>query len=202
MSGVTNDTEWSEAAPFTQQEHPDLMDDDLSGAFSGFESDHEQDKDSIELELEKAVFGDKVGFHERLENHRTVEDGLVGSAAHRATVGKNVIGETQDNLRDIADADVCSPAKAIKLLPRRSFCPSSSSLTPGLRSSFLSQLFRMTTPTRTQTNLEPYGMIVMMTASLYRFRPIPVYGNYERMRMKTLSMAGSTQNDFGANLNS
>ncbi|CAL8579120.1 U3 snoRNP protein [Xanthoria parietina] len=122
MSRVTKDTEWSEAATFTQQEHPDLMDDDLSDAFSGFESDHEQNKDNIELELEKAVFGDKVGFHERLENHRTVEDGLDGSAAHRATVGKNVIGETQDNLRDIADADlfILDSGPSVKLpLPAR-----------------------------------------------------------------------------------
>lgn len=132
MSRVTKDSEWSEAATFTQQKHPDLVDDDSSGAFSGFESDEEQDKDSIELELEKAVFGDKVGFHERLKYHGTVENALVGSIAHRVTAGKNVEGETQDNLRDIADADVCSPATAIKILPQRSFCPSSSSLTLGL----------------------------------------------------------------------
>ncbi|KAI4263486.1 MAG: hypothetical protein L6R42_001366 [Xanthoria sp. 1 TBL-2021] len=99
-------SQWSEAATLTQQKHPDLVDDDSSGAFSGFESDEEQDKNNIELELEKAVFGDKVGFHERLKYHGTVENGLVGSVAHRVTVGKNVEGETQDNLRDIADADL------------------------------------------------------------------------------------------------
>ncbi len=108
------------------------MNEDSSGAFDGFDSDEDQDKNSIELELEKAVFGDDFGFHERLQHHGIVKDGLAGSTAHRITVGDSTKGDTQDNLRDIADADVCSPATATQILPQRSSCSSCSSLTLGL----------------------------------------------------------------------
>ncbi|KAL8849497.1 MAG: hypothetical protein Q9221_005504 [Calogaya cf. arnoldii] len=106
MSRLTEDLGSPEASIFTQQKHADLVEDDSSGAFSGFESDEAQDKDSIELELEKAVFGDKLGFHERLKHHGTGEDALVGSTMHRVAVGESVDGDTLDNLRDIADADL------------------------------------------------------------------------------------------------
>ena len=44
--------------------------DDLSDNFEGLDSDDPMEKDEIELELEKLVFGDEAGFHEGLRSHR------------------------------------------------------------------------------------------------------------------------------------
>ncbi|KAL8999759.1 MAG: hypothetical protein Q9169_001432 [Polycauliona sp. 2 TL-2023] len=107
MSAAPDDPDGPGILTAFQQEHRDLIDDESSRAFSDLESNEEQDKDDIELELEKAVFGDKIGFHQRLKYHGgTTEDGLAGSAAYQATPGDTLNGETQDNLRDIADADL------------------------------------------------------------------------------------------------
>ncbi|KAL8883001.1 MAG: hypothetical protein Q9198_000090 [Flavoplaca austrocitrina] len=127
MARRPRESDRPKGATTIQPKDPDLMNEDSSGAFDGFDSDEDQDKNSIELELEKAVFGDDFGFHERLQHHGIVKDGLAGSTAHRITVGDSTKGDTQDNLRDIADADVCSPATATQILPQRSSCSSSPS---------------------------------------------------------------------------
>ncbi|KAL9041172.1 MAG: hypothetical protein Q9180_001457 [Flavoplaca navasiana] len=106
MARRPKESDRPKGATTIQPKDPDLMDEDSSGAFNGFDSDEDQDKNSIELELEKAVFGDDFGFHERLQHHCIVKDGLAGSTAHRITVGDSTEGDTQDNLRDIADADL------------------------------------------------------------------------------------------------
>ncbi|KAL8857100.1 MAG: hypothetical protein Q9178_006276 [Gyalolechia marmorata] len=106
MSRLERPSDLSEAAPSIQQKGPDLVDDGSSGFFSGFESDEEQDKDSIELELEKAVFGDEIGFHEHLKQHGTIEDGLIDTTAYRGTLRGNAEDEIQNNIQDIADADL------------------------------------------------------------------------------------------------
>ncbi|KAL9631723.1 MAG: hypothetical protein Q9204_004104 [Flavoplaca sp. TL-2023a] len=106
MARRPRESDRPKGATTIQPKDPDLMNEDSSGAFGGLDSDEDQDKNSIELELEKAVFGDDFGFHERLQHHGIVKDGLAGSTAHQITVGDSTKGDTQDNLRDIADADL------------------------------------------------------------------------------------------------
>lgn len=89
------------------------MDDGSSDAFNGFESNEETDKDSIELELEKAVFGDALGFHERLKQHGTNRDGRIPSATHDGTFQRTVEDEVEDDFKNIADADVRYQATAV-----------------------------------------------------------------------------------------
>ncbi|KAL8840920.1 MAG: hypothetical protein Q9170_001113 [Blastenia crenularia] len=71
-------------------------------AFDDFESHEEADEDSTEFELEKAVFGDAAGFHERLKAHGV-------SKANRdffiTAQGDEAI-EAGDEIRDIDDADL------------------------------------------------------------------------------------------------
>ncbi|KAL8783749.1 MAG: hypothetical protein Q9213_004430 [Squamulea squamosa] len=90
---------------------------DSSSAFSGFGSDEEEGKGSIELELKKAVFGDPVGFHERLKQHGAFQTGPDESTAPRVTVQEDADGGTSDNIQDIADADlfVLDSGPSIKL---------------------------------------------------------------------------------------
>ncbi|KAL8675297.1 MAG: hypothetical protein Q9168_000326 [Polycauliona sp. 1 TL-2023] len=107
MSRSPEDPNGPGATTTVQQNHLGLMeDDDSSRSFSGFASDEEQDKDSIELELEKAVFGDTIGFHERLKHHGTVEGGLADPKAQQTAQDDTLRDETQGDLQDIADADL------------------------------------------------------------------------------------------------
>lgn len=76
--------------------------DDSSDAFDGFQSDEEEEKDSTELELETAVFGDEVGFHERLKSHRVTR----GNREISTDVAQDAPDEMEDGIRDIDDADL------------------------------------------------------------------------------------------------
>ena len=53
----------------TQQLIP-LIQDELSDPFDASEDGHSVEKDNTELELEKLVFGDDVGFREGLRSYR------------------------------------------------------------------------------------------------------------------------------------
>ncbi len=163
MSRLKKPSDLSEAATSIQQKDPGLVDDGSSVGFSGFGSDEEQDKDSMELELEKAVFGDEIGFHEHLKQHGTIEDGPIDTTAYRGTHRENAEDEIQDNIQDIADADVRSPATAVQLLPQRSSFSSSSSLILDLLQEPVLPLVQIPMPAPFQTSQKPYGMIAMTT---------------------------------------
>ena len=66
---------------------------------SGVESDDSIGKDKTELELEKLVFGDEIGFHEGLKPH--------GQRAPPASQPSEQGRLEEEGLEDIDDADVC-----------------------------------------------------------------------------------------------
>ena len=73
---------------------------DSMDSFSGVESDDSIGKDKTELELEKLVFGDEIGFHEGLKPH-----------GHRAAPTSQPGGQDrleEEGLEEIDDADVCT----------------------------------------------------------------------------------------------
>ena len=70
-------------------------------SFSGVESDDSMGKDKTELELEKLVFGDEIGFHE----------GLIKPHGHKAAPTSQPGGQDrleEEGLEEIDDADVCT----------------------------------------------------------------------------------------------
>ncbi|KAL8953500.1 MAG: hypothetical protein Q9222_000647 [Ikaeria aurantiellina] len=83
-----------------------ITDEGSSGTFSGFQSDDHEDKDSTELELERAVFGDEIGFHDHLIYHQGVRDLDPGSTLHDEAVRKIADGRNQDDIEDLDDADL------------------------------------------------------------------------------------------------
>ncbi|KAL8710806.1 MAG: hypothetical protein Q9220_004609 [cf. Caloplaca sp. 1 TL-2023] len=84
----------------------EATDEGSSGTFSGFHSDDHEEKDSTELELERAVFGDEVGFRERLLHHQGVR-GLDPRSALHDDVSLKITGdENRDDLQDLDDADL------------------------------------------------------------------------------------------------
>ena len=69
-------------------------------SFSGVESDDSIGKDKTELELEKLVFGDGIGFHEGLKPH--------GQRAAPASQPGEQDRLEEEGLEEIDDADVCT----------------------------------------------------------------------------------------------
>lgn len=67
-------------------------------SFSGIESDDSIGKDKTELELEKLVFGDEIGFHEGLKPH--------GQGAAPASQPGEQDPLQEEALEEIDDADV------------------------------------------------------------------------------------------------
>ena len=67
---------------------------------SGVESDDSIRKDKMELELERLVFGDEIGFHEGLKPHeqRAAPSGQPDERGRPA----------EEGLEEIDDADVCT----------------------------------------------------------------------------------------------
>lgn len=88
----------------------DHVSDDSSNAFSNSQGNEEEEKDSTELELEAAVFGDEAGFHERLKRHWVTRDDREFST----DVAKDVQDEVKDDIQDIDDADVCRMIVLVK----------------------------------------------------------------------------------------
>lgn len=98
---------------------------EASDAFDELESDEAEEKDSTELELEKAIFGDEAGFHQHLKAH-----GLTGDyRKHPVTHQNELEDEAEDDIRDIDDADVRFATAPITLLSNHSSSPSYSSST-------------------------------------------------------------------------
>lgn len=93
---------------YIQRVKINTADEGSSEAFDGSESDEEEEKegeykDITEIELEKAVFGDNAGFHERLRDHRVARNNRGPAVTARGPVED----EVEDDIRDIEDADVC-----------------------------------------------------------------------------------------------
>lgn len=76
-------------------------------SFSGSDSDDPTQKDETELELEKLIFGDDTGFHERLKSHRQ-ELGVRGQSRTAQSKQDEPDGLEEQGLEDIDDADVCT----------------------------------------------------------------------------------------------
>ena len=71
------------------------------------DSDDAMEKDDTELELEKLVFGDDTGFHERLKSHRSEPTALDKSG--KVWSKQEQPGDLLENgMEDIDDADVCT----------------------------------------------------------------------------------------------
>ncbi|KAL9026963.1 MAG: hypothetical protein Q9196_004450 [Gyalolechia fulgens] len=105
MSLIEESSRASEKPGPTNSDQEVIMDregDDSSDAFGVSGSDERGEKDSTELELETAVFGDETGFYERLKTH--------GVTRHNhevtTTVTKDVHDEAEDDIRDLDDADL------------------------------------------------------------------------------------------------
>ena len=66
---------------------------------TGVESDDLPGKDKTELELEKLLFGDEIGFHESLKPHGQIVAPMSQPAEHGRL--------PEEGLEEIDDADVC-----------------------------------------------------------------------------------------------
>lgn len=96
-------------------------------SFGEVESGDSIGKDKTELELEKLVFGDEIGFHEGLEPHE--------QRAAPTSQPNESGGLQEEGLEEIDDADVCTLNWALCLQQTylANTCLSSSSLTLGHR---------------------------------------------------------------------
>lgn len=71
----------------------------------GFDGDQLNEKDETELELEKLVFGDSLGFHEGLESHKDTRVDFQGLADREQQQARG--SSVKRKLEDLDDADVC-----------------------------------------------------------------------------------------------
>lgn len=144
-------------------------DDESSETFGGFEIDDQQEKSRIELELEQAVFGDELGFHESLKEHpfggdnriRPVTEGIISREAEG--------NDDLDNLQDIEDAHVRLSITAVAFGSIHSSLLSSSSSIPDLLKSFFHRR-RIRIARSLQTARKQRGMIAMMSVLSSRSR--------------------------------
>ncbi|KAL8938791.1 MAG: hypothetical protein Q9211_003042 [Gyalolechia sp. 1 TL-2023] len=104
MSLIEESSRASEKPGPTNSDQEVIMDreGDSSDAFGVSGSDERGEKDSTELELETAVFGDETGFYERLKTHGVTRD----NHEVTTTVTKDVHDEAEDDIRDLDDADL------------------------------------------------------------------------------------------------
>ena len=84
-------------APFNQ--------DDSSESFNGYDSAESKEKDATELELEKLVFGDELGFYDGL---KSLNDAALPGTKTDADISAdgNEDGLTDEGLEGVDDADV------------------------------------------------------------------------------------------------
>ncbi|KAL8626618.1 hypothetical protein Q9189_007683 [Teloschistes chrysophthalmus] len=122
MSRVDELLQSPRPAESTPPTFPDERGSDSSPMSSGFESDDQDDKDSLELELEKAVFGDDSGFHQRLNEHSRREDSHVLSTTQRKNLQIKRERQELENIQDLEDADlfVLDSAPSGKLVTKTS----------------------------------------------------------------------------------
>ncbi len=108
--------------------------DEISDDFHGLGGDDAMEKDEIEVELEKLVFGDDAGFHEDLKSYHAG----VFTTEHEANAEDQQdtaqVSDEDQGLEDVDDADV----RTLIML----FTPSKKILTQNGASSFSSILHR------------------------------------------------------------
>lgn len=79
--------------------------DDSSESFNGYDSAESKEKDATELELEKLVFGDELGFYDGLQSLNDAAILETGNDAEiQADGGED--GLTEEGLEGVDDADV------------------------------------------------------------------------------------------------
>lgn len=87
------------------QEPLEVNPDDLSETFDGYSSAESREKDATELELEKLVFGDELGFYNGLKSPNHVN--IPGATGKAEKKGEDDEYEgIEDGLEDVDDADV------------------------------------------------------------------------------------------------
>lgn len=77
--------------------------DGLFKGYNGYHSDDSVGKDETELELEKRVFGDDVGFLKCLNSYKTK------NAAWSPESEDEVLLDTEEDIAEVDDADVSLP---------------------------------------------------------------------------------------------
>ena len=109
-----------------------LLDDDMASDTERLSSAEPLEKDETEVQLEKLVFGDNAGFHEKLKSYNDDDDdtdlrGVVDGAGQKARGGFDV-----DYLEGLDDADVCKDGLPVETLfaQNPSSCSSSTPLRP------------------------------------------------------------------------
>lgn len=79
--------------------------DEMIDDFEGLDSDEIMEKDKTEIELEKLVFGDELGFHEALKSYKDPSTDLPDLVdGDRQPSERNA---EQGNFEGLDDADVC-----------------------------------------------------------------------------------------------
>lgn len=84
-----------------------MSQDDSSENFNGYDSAEFEEKDATELELEKLVFGDELGFFDGLKSLKDViVSGTRGKAEDQAADDDDEVLEEEEGLEGVDDADV------------------------------------------------------------------------------------------------
>lgn len=84
-----------------------FQDDSSSDSFGGFSSNASIEKDAVETELERMVFGDDAGFQQELKKRAGATKDF--SLSQPKTDASDEEIEDQDLFRDVDDADVRLP---------------------------------------------------------------------------------------------
>ena len=79
--------------------------DDSSESLDGYDSSDSKEKDATELELEKLVFGDELGFYDGLKSTVNAAVSEIGKDAE-PSVDDDADESTEEGLEGVDDADV------------------------------------------------------------------------------------------------
>lgn len=82
-----------------------MSQDDLSESFNGYDSAESKEKDATELELEKLVFGDELGFFDGLKSLKDATVPAPGGKGKDQAAG-NDDEVLEEGLEGVDDADV------------------------------------------------------------------------------------------------
>lgn len=85
---------------------PSPTSDDSPSSFEGFDSEESLEKDETELELEKLVFGDEIGFYEGLGTYNRKSHTLDQEAVEGDHQGDEHLEELGEGIEGIDDAEV------------------------------------------------------------------------------------------------
>ena len=102
--------------------------DDMANDFERLHHNNSIVKDGTEIELEKLVFGDDAGFHERLKSYKNGNTDLQGLLDGPERQARSSL--ERGNLENLDDADVCKFEMPVGLAfaQRSSSCSSSTPL--------------------------------------------------------------------------